>query len=141
MANDNKINPAHNINHENGNLAARSYRVFGMFIDGVFVNCLCFVIPFMIPNITTEQIFKSWKYWCIFVLYGIFMEYRFQATLGKFICKTRVRGVNGEIPTLQQVVIRNVSRLIPFDAISIAFGTDKIFHDLLANTKVIKIRN
>lgn len=48
-----------------------------------------------------------------YTLYSMFMEWRFGATLGKMIVKIRVIGYDGAKPNLREMLLRNLSRLIP----------------------------
>ena len=48
----------------------------------------------------------------LFTAYGIFMELRFGATLGKMIFKMRVIGDEGARPVLREVLLRNLWKII-----------------------------
>jgi uncharacterized RDD family membrane protein YckC len=58
-------------------------------------------------------------------------------SLGKLVTKTKVVRENGDPIGFKDAAIRSVCRLIPFDGISILFGTP--WHDQLSKTKVIKV--
>lgn len=68
--------------------------------------------------------------------YYIFMEFKFQKTIGKMITKTKVLRKDGERPELNDIVLRTICRLIPFDRISYLFRTNG-FHDYLSNTILV----
>ncbi len=70
--------------------------------------------------------------------YYIFMEYKYQRTLGKFITKTIVLTKDGKKTKFSDILARTFCRLIPFDWLSYFF-TSNGFHDRLSNTTVIKI--
>ena len=72
-----------------------------------------------------------------FILYFVFMEYKFQKTIGKFITKTKVVMNDGRKPELNEIFIRTVCRLIPLDNFSYLFMKNG-FHDRFSNTTVIK---
>jgi uncharacterized RDD family membrane protein YckC len=72
-----------------------------------------------------------------FFLYFVYMEYKYQKTIGKFLTKTKVVMTDGRKPELNEIFIRTVCRLIPLDRISFLF-TKNGFHDRLSNTTVIK---
>lgn len=72
-----------------------------------------------------------------FFLYYVFMEYKYQKTIGKFLTKTKVVMSDGRKPELNEIFIRTACRLIPFDRLSYLF-TRNGFHDRLSNTTVIK---
>lgn len=75
-----------------------------------------------------------------FFLYYVFMEYKYQKTIGKFLTKTKVVMSDGSKPELNEIFIRTACRLIPLDRISFLF-TRNGFHDRLSNTTVIKEEN
>ncbi|REH00050.1 RDD family protein [Flavobacterium aquicola] len=72
-----------------------------------------------------------------FVFYYSFVEYHFQKTFGKYITKTKVVTINGEKPSLNDIIVRSFCRLIPFDRMSFLFIKNG-FHDGLSNTRVVK---
>ncbi|WP_299123106.1 RDD family protein [uncultured Winogradskyella sp.] len=72
-----------------------------------------------------------------FFAYYSVMEIKFQKTIGKFITKTKVVKIDGNKPTASEIIIRTISRLIPFDGISYLFVKNGL-HDYLSKTKVIK---
>ena len=74
-----------------------------------------------------------------FFLYYVFMEYKYQKTIGKFLTKTKVVMSDGRKPELNEIFIRTACRLIPLDRLSYLF-TRNGFHDRLSNTTVIKER-
>lgn len=75
-----------------------------------------------------------------FIGYYIFMETKYQKTIGKFITKTSVINNNGTKPSLSDISRRTFCRLIPFDRISYLF-TSNGFHDRLSDTTIIKDKN
>jgi uncharacterized RDD family membrane protein YckC len=72
--------------------------------------------------------------------YYVFMETKYQKTIGKFITKTKVVNKNGTRPEVGDIVRRTFCRLIPFDRISFLF-TQNGFHDRLSDTTIIKDEN
>ena len=72
--------------------------------------------------------------------YYVFMETKYQKTIGKFITKTKVVNKNGTRPEVGDIVRRTFCRLIPFDRISFLF-TKNGFHDRLSDTTIIKDEN
>ena len=72
--------------------------------------------------------------------YYVFMETKYQKTIGKFITKTKVVNKNGTKPEVGDIVRRTFCRLIPFDRISFLF-TANGFHDRLSDTTIIKDEN
>lgn len=77
----------------------------------------------------------------IYFLYLFLMEYFTKGrTVGKYITGTKVLTTEGTTPTLQESFIRNISRLIPFDAISFLGGGNG-WHDSWSDTRVINVKN
>jgi uncharacterized RDD family membrane protein YckC len=69
--------------------------------------------------------------------YYIYMETKYQKTIGKFITKTTLVTKVGEKPEVGDIVRRTFFRLIPFDRVSFLF-TQNGFHDKLSDTTVIR---
>ena len=98
------------------------------FIFGLFIN----------P--TDESLIAILGYLILaasFFGYYVFMETKYQKTIGKFITKTKVINKNGTKPELVDIVRRTFCRLIPFDRISFLF-TKNGFHDRLSDTTIVK---
>ena len=60
-------------------------------------------------------------------------------SLGKLITGTKVVAIDGAVPTTKDFFIRNVSRLVPFDALSFFGNTG--WHDNWSETRVVKIKD
>lgn len=74
------------------------------------------------------------------LLYYTFCEKVFRGhTLGKLVTSTRVIREDGEELTFKDAFLRSLSRLVPFEALSIWFGNG-MWHDTWTKTKVIKTR-
>lgn len=69
--------------------------------------------------------------------YYIFMETKYQKTIGKFITKTKVVNKNGTKPNFGDIVKRTFCRFIPFDRFSFLFTKNGI-HDNFSDTTVVK---
>ncbi len=122
---------------------------------GSFIRFLNFLIDFIvwamlvtIMSIVSEIFISSFSPLLVqffpfiiilstFLAYYIFMEIKFQKTIGKFVTKTKVVKLNGEKPEASDIISRSFYRLIPFDRISFLFVKNGI-HDYLSKTKVIK---
>lgn len=76
-------------------------------------------------------------YFLVSIFYYLISEYIFNTTFGKIITKTTVVGKHG-LPTFSEILIRNLTRLIPFDSFSI-LGKSKMnaWHDSLSKTTVV----
>jgi uncharacterized RDD family membrane protein YckC len=60
-------------------------------------------------------------------------------SLGKYITGTKVVMTDGNEPTLSDYFMRNIIRLVPFDALS--FFGENGWHDSWSDTRVINIKN
>ncbi|MEZ5008823.1 MAG: RDD family protein [Chitinophagales bacterium] len=75
--------------------------------------------------------FTMYSWWFIF-------EYIFNKTPSKFITRTRVVHEDGSKPTIKDIIIRTVARLIPFEFVSFFMGRSFGLHDMLSKTRVVK---
>lgn len=74
----------------------------------------------------------------VLLLYYNIFEIFFARTIGKFITNTVVVDIDGEKPSSQEILIRSLCRLIPFDAFSFLGAPDKGWHDSISKTYVVK---
>lgn len=76
----------------------------------------------------------------IFFFYIFLIEYFTKGrSLGKFVTGTKVIMTDATEPTIKDYFIRNIIRLVPFDALSF-FGQNG-WHDSWSDTRVIDIKN
>ncbi|WP_131538857.1 RDD family protein [Pedobacter nototheniae] len=73
---------------------------------------------------------------CFFGYY-VFMETKYQRTIGKFITSSLVVTKDEDVPDLKYIITRTICRFIPFDALSFLFSSDG-FHDRFSSTTLIK---
>lgn len=100
------------------------------------LSIFLFMILHFIVNITNDAI----NYVVLimaFFLYYVYMETKYQKTIGKFITNTKVVNIDGSKPESSEIVRRTFCRLIPFDRLSFLFSSNG-FHDRLSETKIIK---
>jgi len=71
--------------------------------------------------------------------YYILTEFLFQRTLGKLVTKTKVVTTTGEKPTITWILIRTLSRSVPFEALTFLLSESGL-HDRISKTKVVKIQ-
>jgi uncharacterized RDD family membrane protein YckC len=105
-------------------IAILLYSILGLFIN-------------FSENLT---LFKFWNYLILaiaFLGYYIFMEAKYQTTVGKIITKTKVVTKDGKKPEFTDIVRRTLFRLIPVDQISFLFLSEG-FHDYLSETTIVK---
>lgn len=76
----------------------------------------------------------------IFLIYYFVIEYFTKGrTIGKYITGTKTISIDGKTPTTEQILLRTLSRAVPFDALS--FLGENGWHDSWSDTRVIKIKN
>lgn len=75
----------------------------------------------------------------VYFFYLLLMEYFTKGrTIGKYITGTKVISTDGTQPSFFDYFIRNISRFVPFDALSF-FGTNG-WHDSWSATRVINVK-
>lgn len=140
------------------NRASKGVRFANLIIDRIVVYILFFlfgtfsVLMYQLLNIDfflniTDKLSQLNRVEDIVVtslfyfIYLFLMEYFTKGrTVGKYITGTKVLTTEGTIPTLQECFIRNISRLVPFDAFSF-LGEGNGWHDNWSDTRVINIKN
>lgn len=109
----------------------------------------CKVLYILASNLSMSEVnnFSSdqWVLWQFISLfsYCFLFELLFKRTIGKMVFKFKIEGLYVSLGTklLIQVLIRTISRFIPFEPFSIFLDEDKMmWHDKLSKTKVIDIR-
>ncbi|WP_082447141.1 RDD family protein [Flavobacterium sp. KJJ] len=122
--------------------ASKKTRFLNLVIDN-FISWILFII--------TILFFEDWvqsnigkgsaliNISCFLLLrfiYYMFFESLFGRTPGKIFTATKVIDENDKKPNFKKLLIRNLSRFIPFDAISFAVS-DIGWHDSISKTSVI----
>src|ERR671913_2034592 len=72
-------------------------------------------------------------------VYYTFFEAMWHRTPGKWAAGTRVIDASGAPPSLKQVALRSVCRMIPFEAFSM-LGDGIGWHDTIPKTRVVRVR-
>jgi uncharacterized RDD family membrane protein YckC len=131
-------------------LADKSQRIINLIFDlgAVLIIWIIFVMITVILGVyptSPEDGGKpaSQQYFvllCIPIYWGyyFFTEYKFQKTLGKLLTKTIVVNLDGDKPTAKEILIRTLSRNIPFEYLSYLLDVVGI-HDHLSKTRVVKL--
>lgn len=118
-------------------------RLVHFFIDLIIFSILGLILSIIIDLFMptsgqgTMSILSPGIFLIAFFLYFVFMEHRYQKTIGKFLTKTRVVMSDGTQPKLNDILMRTICRLIPLDRVSYLF-TKNGFHDRFSNTTVVK---
>ncbi|WP_299458582.1 RDD family protein [uncultured Microscilla sp.] len=118
-------------------------RLIHHIVDVVAVYLLFFVI-IKISLSTGSRLWYRMTYFDVILFfylvkmsYYALMEIFFSKTIGKMITKTKVVDMEGNKPTLFQIIFRSFFRLIPFEPFSF-LGTDASgWHDKMSDTRVI----
>lgn len=76
----------------------------------------------------------------LYFLYFFVLELAFSQTVGKLITKTKVVSVRNNRPHVFHILGRTLMRLVPIDAFSYLFGGEQGIHDILSQTRLIKIK-
>ncbi|MCJ7933220.1 MAG: RDD family protein [Chryseobacterium sp.] len=115
----------------------------------IVINVIISNISNILYEITSVDFFYFYSnggiFWELFIgnfncfLYYFLMEnYLDGRTVGKYITGTKAISTDGTKPTTQQIVYRNLARLIPFDGLSF-FGVNG-WHDSWSDTRVIDLK-
>ena len=114
-------------------------RIVNQVIDLIAIGILIQILSLLISSLfkPTEDLFLL-TFIISYFGYYIFMEYKYQQTLGKFYTKTKVVKFNGDKPKFINIVGRTFLRTIPYDIISY-FIDGKLFHDTNSKTIVINL--
>jgi uncharacterized RDD family membrane protein YckC len=129
--------------------ATRTRRFFNFFIDMIIyeVIMLFAVFPLM-RAIVDPHVFDN--FWVSFLFasivqfaYYLMFEAWFQRTPGKFITGTKVVMADGSKPDLATLAKRTLTRIVPFNAISVYTGSepdkkDTWWHDRWTATRVVQ---
>jgi len=140
---DKSLNEKQEKDKAESNVVSSMIRFLNFIIDSIAFLILVFIVGFifdlMIPRgeNTPLEFIGFLTVVVSFFGYYIFMENKYQKTIGKFITKTKVVTKLNDKPELRDIVIRTICRLIPFDRISYLFMKNG-FHDSISKTLVIK---
>ncbi|HYE80289.1 MAG TPA: RDD family protein [bacterium] len=70
--------------------------------------------------------------------YYTFFEALFYRTPGKMVTGTRVMTLDGDDPDLRTVILRSLTRLVPFEMFSFLGNLNEGWHDRWTNTCVVR---
>jgi uncharacterized RDD family membrane protein YckC len=108
-------------------------RLFHLFIDGLIINGFYFLIL----NILSPM--RLWMFGLLVpFVYYVFMEFYFQATIGKLLTGSVVVNEYGDKPDFKSICLRTIIRIVPFEPFSIFWvDGDRWWHDSWTKTYVI----
>ena len=122
--------------------AAKNIRFANYIIDVIAYYIFSYIVGMLIAlvGLTYLLVDKLSLYAISFVVYFIYyflFELTTGRTLGKLITGTHVVSITGDNPTKKQVLLRNLSRLVPFEPFSF-LGDGTGWHDTWSDTMVVK---
>jgi uncharacterized RDD family membrane protein YckC len=126
--------------------ASKSKRLVNFIIDYLIMGFIInFVIALLFYDLKkNEFVISSYSKQFIYVtcifLYYLLCESVWNQTLGKKITKTKVVNLNNLKPNFMQIIIRSLSRLIPFYPITFLGMSSRGLHDIFSKTKVVNIQ-
>lgn len=113
-------------------------RFFNMVIDyWIFPVIVTFFLAFMMSLGLINYIDFQPLIIIISFLQVIVFEQLFGQSVGKMITRTKVVTENGDKPSFGQIIVRNLARLIPFEAFSLLAKNPVGWHDSLSKTVVV----
>ncbi|MFT4092653.1 MAG: RDD family protein [Niabella sp.] len=126
--------------------ATTGQRLANYIIDVIIFYVLCFVLGFIIASIIPSLFgyggsttFASYLIAIVVIVsYYTLLEGSTGKSVGKIVTGTKVITENGDKTTYKDAFIRSVSRLVPFEPLSIFFGNSGMWHDRWSHTRVVK---
>ncbi|NAS30330.1 RDD family protein [Flavobacteriaceae bacterium R38] len=116
----------------------RRIRLYNLLIDSTVFFILVLLLSILLKEYVEREELKYFMI-LIYYLYYFFFELIFGQTIGKMITKTKIVDIkSGGKPGFIRILIRTLSRLIPFDFLSYLFSSNGI-HDKLSKTKLKSI--
>ena len=113
-------------------------RILNFFLDSFFVNVIVSTITIIFIKILNVRLSFFLTFGIVWFLYYFIFESIFERTLGKIITKSKVVLIEDRKKKYGYILVRTISRLIPFEPLSIFFNSDYImWHDKLSKTRVI----
>ena len=127
------------------NMAGKGRRFANYLIDYILFQLLCGigggVLGFLQLGawLTNMNRFGAFLLgYVIYLAYYLFFEGIWARTPAKFITRTCVVTVDGEVPTFMDIFKRSCARLIPFEPFSFFGGMERGgWHDSLTDTRVV----
>lgn len=108
--------------------------IIGIILIGFFFS---FIIDFNEIEESVLNIVSFVLFIFIYLMYFIILESISQKTIGKILTKSKVVNIYGGKPSLNEIILRSFSRLIPADNLSFLIKNSG-FHDKISKTLVVK---
>jgi uncharacterized RDD family membrane protein YckC len=107
-----------------------------MFIVGIFIGIAAVAGVASTESVSITILTYVFAI-AFYLLYYTLLEGSKGKTLGKLVSKTKVVTEDGTPMTYSKAFVRSLSRLVPFEPLSVFFGL-KMWHDQWTNTMVVK---
>lgn len=121
-------------------VAGSGLRLLNFVIDTIIWLTLAALFTFPLSANNPMQLLLGYVLvFAAFIGYYYVMETKFQRTVGKFMTKTKVVQMDGTQPSNGTILVRTLSRLLPFDRLSYLFVKNGL-HDYLSKTMVVRDR-
>src|SRR5688572_16519183 len=122
-------------------LAKRGTRLSNLVVDTIFFNLIIIGHAFFfewIGVVVPEEgsVWLGVYYFTLYFAYYFLFELFANRTPAKFITTTIVLNRSGGKPSLQQILVRSLIRLIPFEWLSFLFS-EVGWHDSISGTIVV----
>jgi uncharacterized RDD family membrane protein YckC len=147
-------NQIENLNLEIDNhydIATKSQRLIHYLIDVVIIVLIMFAVITLLnfTPLAYDYLDKSDEsdlktrliVLIILLLYYTITELTFKKTFGKMLTQTHVIRKDGMPLTFKNCLLRSLSRIVPFEAISVFVNNGVMWHDNWTDTYVVKDRN
>lgn len=113
-------------------------RFFAMMIDyWIFPSLIAFLLAYLLLLGFISYADYQSLIVIISMLQVFLFEQLFGQSIGKMMARTKVIAVNGKRPRFSQILIRNLARIIPFEAFSFLRRNPIGLHDFLSKTLVV----
>lgn len=123
--------------------ATRGQRFVHFLVDNIASGITWFVVAFLVAVMGLPELVRGitgYMFQAVVVAgYFVVFEVTLSATPGKMVTGSKVISMNGQRPTVLQVLGRTAVRFIPFDPLSF-LGSGPGWHDGWTNTAVVKAR-
>ena len=133
-------------------LATRGQRFLNFILDFLIVHTILISIgttAVIVGDVTNNYNLTNWVesrttlekllFWALIVfLYYFLTETYFSRTFAKYFTKTIVVTKDGSRPKMHMIVIRTLTRFIPFEGLTFLSSNIRGLHDLFSNTYVVK---
>ena len=117
-------------------------RLIGFIIDYIIILIIYSLTLYLILQVYEVRLDKLFNSNLIivpfYVFYYFIQEYIFNTSIGKSIFKLRVvSAINGDKPTLTQIIIRSFTRLLPIDLFFFFTKRPIGLHDIVSKTVLL----